>query len=338
MIRVLSLGAGVQSSALLLMSCKGILPKLDCAVFADTQYEPSAVYVHLEWLKIEAAKAGIPLHVISRGNIRSDALEFRQLRRSGPEGDRSFAPIPLFVLNPDGSQGKIRRQCTSEYKVEPIERFIRRRVLKLKPRQRAPKTVVVDQWMGISADESHRAKAPGKMKTVTRRGSMNLLGESPLLKIPQWLPLLWKTHSFPLLNLTLRPDRRSETVPFLGREFTRAQVIAWLSEHYPGRTFPRSACLCCPFRSNAEWKIMKEETPEDFEDACRFDEEARERPALGLPGELKAKMRKPIVGVPFVHRDMIPLRMVDLDSNGGSSFGVSCGSLFNETCEGMCGV
>ena len=83
---------------------------------------------------------------------------------------------------------------------------------------------------------------------------------------------------------------------------------------------------------------MKEETPEDFEDACRFDEEARERPALGLPGELKAKMRKPIVGVPFVHRDMIPLRMVDLDSNGGSSFGVSCGSLFNETCEGMCGV
>lgn len=35
MLRVLSLGAGVQSSVLLLMSCRGELPKLDAAVFAD---------------------------------------------------------------------------------------------------------------------------------------------------------------------------------------------------------------------------------------------------------------------------------------------------------------
>ena len=35
-LRVLSLGAGVQSTALLLMSCKGEIEKLDAAVFADT--------------------------------------------------------------------------------------------------------------------------------------------------------------------------------------------------------------------------------------------------------------------------------------------------------------
>lgn len=49
-LRVLSLGAGVQSTAVLLMSATGELPKLDAAVFADTQWEPKAVYEHLEWL------------------------------------------------------------------------------------------------------------------------------------------------------------------------------------------------------------------------------------------------------------------------------------------------
>lgn len=41
LLKVLSLGAGVQSSALLLMSCRGVLPRIDAAVFADTRFEPS---------------------------------------------------------------------------------------------------------------------------------------------------------------------------------------------------------------------------------------------------------------------------------------------------------
>ena len=40
--RVLSLGAGVQSSTLLLMACHGEL-ELDAAIFADTQWEPQWV-------------------------------------------------------------------------------------------------------------------------------------------------------------------------------------------------------------------------------------------------------------------------------------------------------
>ena len=35
---VLSLGAGVQSSTMAIMSAKGVLPKVDCAIFADTGY------------------------------------------------------------------------------------------------------------------------------------------------------------------------------------------------------------------------------------------------------------------------------------------------------------
>src|SRR5437764_521642 len=43
-LRVLSLGAGVQSTTVLLMAMRGeIRDKLDCAIFADTGWEPKAV-------------------------------------------------------------------------------------------------------------------------------------------------------------------------------------------------------------------------------------------------------------------------------------------------------
>ena len=74
MLKILSLGAGVQSTTLLLMSCKGELPKLDCAIFADTGWEPKAVYEHFDWLKPYAESCGIPVHVLKGGNIKEDAL------------------------------------------------------------------------------------------------------------------------------------------------------------------------------------------------------------------------------------------------------------------------
>ncbi|GAA5542298.1 MULTISPECIES: hypothetical protein [Brucella] len=51
-LRVLSLGAGVQSTMLALMAAHGeIGPMPDCAIFADTGWEPKAVYEHLAWLR-----------------------------------------------------------------------------------------------------------------------------------------------------------------------------------------------------------------------------------------------------------------------------------------------
>ena len=40
---VISLGVGVQSSTMLLMAAKGELPNVDCAIFADTGYEPKSL-------------------------------------------------------------------------------------------------------------------------------------------------------------------------------------------------------------------------------------------------------------------------------------------------------
>jgi len=48
-LRVLSLGAGVQSTTMALMAAHGeIMSMPNCAIFADTGWEPKAVYEHLE--------------------------------------------------------------------------------------------------------------------------------------------------------------------------------------------------------------------------------------------------------------------------------------------------
>ena len=61
--RVLSLGAGVQSTVLaLMMTAQRRIPPVlercgycrpDFAIFADTGWEPRSVYRHLDWLRSE---------------------------------------------------------------------------------------------------------------------------------------------------------------------------------------------------------------------------------------------------------------------------------------------
>lgn len=152
---ILSLGAGVQSTCVLLMSCRGVLPKLDHAIFADTQWEPANVYTHLDWLTAEAAKAGIAVHRVTAGNLREHAFEGK--KRATKDG-RHFVSLPFFVVNPDGSHGLVRRrQCTRDYKIRPIEKQIRV-LLGLKRGQRWPHGIAVKQWFGISADEANRVR------------------------------------------------------------------------------------------------------------------------------------------------------------------------------------
>ena len=113
---VLSLGAGVQSSVLLLMSCMGELPRLDAAIFADTRWETPAVYDHLEWLEMQAKTAGIPVYRVSAGSLPERVLAWQ----TGADDPRAEFLLPLHTAT-----GMMRRQCTTAYKIEPIEACIR---------------------------------------------------------------------------------------------------------------------------------------------------------------------------------------------------------------------
>lgn len=143
-IQTLSLGACIQSTALYLMACEDPKPWFDVAIFADTGWEPAEVYAHLTRLE---AVGTIPIRRVSSGNIRNDALD----------PAHRFASMPLFVKNPDGSDGMARRQCTSEYKLKPIKREVRR-LLNCPHPTPVPKGVHAQVAIGISTDEIGRVR------------------------------------------------------------------------------------------------------------------------------------------------------------------------------------
>ena len=96
------------------------------------------------------ATFSIPVRIVSAGNILDDALN----------PAHRFVSMPLHVLNPDGSRGLARRQCTGEYKISPIKKAARE-LLGYPHPKRVPQGVYIEQAIGISTDEFHRAKDSG---------------------------------------------------------------------------------------------------------------------------------------------------------------------------------
>lgn len=144
-LRVLSLGAGVQSTTLALMAARGEIEAPDCAIFADTGDEPAAVYEHLAWLMSPGV---LPFQIhIAKGD--------RSLRTALMAGDEDGARIPWHI----GAGGMGGRNCTRNWKITPIRRKIRE-LLGVGPRGYvAPGTV--ESWIGISTDEIVRIKPSG---------------------------------------------------------------------------------------------------------------------------------------------------------------------------------
>ena len=143
-LRVLSLGAGVQSTTLALMAAHGeIGPMPDCAIFADTGDEPAAVYDHLRWLT-SGNVLPFPVHIVSAGKL-SERLQ----------AGEDLARIPCHV----GAGGMSGRQCTRNYKLRPIRREVRR-LLGVGPRGYIAPSAV-EMWVGISTDEAIRMKPSG---------------------------------------------------------------------------------------------------------------------------------------------------------------------------------
>lgn len=145
-VRCISLGAGVQSSALALLAAEGRLGRIDAAIFADPRRELKATYAHLNRLEAEiAAVADFPIYRVSTGDIGADALD--------PE--HRFASMPLHILNPNGKPGMGRRQCTAEYKIKPIKRKVRELLGYPHPKA-IPGGVFAEMLIGFSRDEIGR--------------------------------------------------------------------------------------------------------------------------------------------------------------------------------------
>lgn len=162
---VLSLGAGVQSSALALMAARGEIGHMpDFAVFADTQAEPASVYEWLDWLEKQLP---FPVIRVTKGNLTDEILKVRVKEKSKYGDGITYlrTNIPVYGLMPSGDvKPALGRSCTADFKVAPILKEIRKRC----GITHGQKEITVTQWIGISYDEMQRMKLPSNRWTQHR--------------------------------------------------------------------------------------------------------------------------------------------------------------------------
>ena len=159
---VISLEGGVQSSVMALMASGGAFDRTpDCAIFADTKWEPPSIYDHLDWLE---GQPRFPLYVVDNGrSLREDVKAL-----TNHSGSPHYIDIPVYLKGRDRQDDGIgRRQCTDSYKISSIRRKVRE-LLGLKKRQRVSAGTAVELWLGISTDEAIRMK-PSRDRRITIR-------------------------------------------------------------------------------------------------------------------------------------------------------------------------
>lgn len=256
-IHIISLGAGVQSSCMALMAAAGeITPMPIKAIFADVQEsEPPSVK---KWLNYLESLLPFPLLRVSAGSL------FLDLQRACETGQR-VASIPAHTKGE--TDGILWRQCTAEYKLQPLQKAIR------DIRNGQPAIC----WIGISTDEISRCKESRIHGVINR----------------------W---------------------PLIEARMSRHDCLRWMKKNgFPKP--PRSSCFFCPYHSDAEWRRLREEEPDSFNAAVKLDE------------MIRTKMPK-IASKAYLHPSRKPLSKVDFSSE----FERGQLNMFNNECEGLCGV
>ena len=156
-LKILSCGAGMQSTALALMSCEnkkhGIvypeIPVYDLIVFCDMGWEPDWVYEQVEFIKTACEDCGITFKILET-DLYGDYIEKFGVRR--------VASIPFWSVDANGKKGKMRRQCTIDKKIVAIQKYVRYEILGYKFRQKCKKEDKGrhEMHIGFSKEEEHR--------------------------------------------------------------------------------------------------------------------------------------------------------------------------------------
>lgn len=283
-LRVLSLGGGTQSCALALMSAAGDLPKLDAIVFADTQGELPETYSYLDYLRSVVEPAGIPLHIVTAGNLEAALLGERMTVNPAP---------PAHLLRLDGKKGRVGAyKCSYDFKRRQVERQVKA----LCGPRGAWKKTTVEQWIGFSQDEIGRMKQADDCRCGHKRLGMDRQGKALRIHDPACSRCScqgfdpWLVNRWPLIGLGMK----------------RGDTIRWFAQHgHP--TPPRSACWFCPNSGNERWQSLRIGHPDLFERACVIDDTIRSVKDFKDHDAVEG-----LDGVPFLHSSLVPLRDADI--------------------------
>jgi len=134
--KILSCGAGMQSTALALISCEQTrsairhpeVPRYDAVIYCDLSIEPAWVPRQVMFIERACKDCGIPFYIL-QSNLYRDYME--------NFGYRRVSAMPFWTLDEEGNEGRIsRRSCTVDYKILMIQKFVRYQLLGYRPYQR----------------------------------------------------------------------------------------------------------------------------------------------------------------------------------------------------------
>lgn len=251
--KILSCGAGMQSTALALMSCANKLileekaqnfdftytqeiPIYDAILFCDLGLEPSWVINQVHFIKSACEWAEIPFYIIKSPLYEDYVDNF---------GKRRVVSIPFWSIDENGKRGKMMRNCTLDYKINLMIKFVRLNLLGYRKGQRIKSEDIKahEMHLGFSKEEERRCKEnPHKMFV----------------------------NKFPLVEMNL----------------TRVDNYAYIKEVW-GLDTKASACCFCPFHTNYFFAYIKENDKENHEKIVAFDEMLeREQPNTKIRSRL----------------------------------------------------
>lgn len=156
--KILSCGAGQQSTALALMSCDNVLvphkfplvPIYDAILFCDLGGERQWVYDQVAFLAQMCGLVGIPFYVLRDKNLKQDYLT--------NYGQSRVCTIPFWSLDANGKKGKMTRHCTIDYKIVQMQHFVRWQLLGYRKGERTrPEDIQAHEMhIGFTAEERQR--------------------------------------------------------------------------------------------------------------------------------------------------------------------------------------
>jgi hypothetical protein len=265
----LSLGAGLQSSTIVEMIVEGELSPIDAAIFADTGDEPQYVYDQVIYLRSRLATVDIPLITAQRNHMIKDIYHAKKRSVALPLFTKQTTTITGFGRSASRPTiGRLQRQCTKDYKIEPIWKEIRRLLLaKGMARQDNLSRIYpspgieAEIWLGISMDEAERIK-PNPVPHFHNR--------------------------WPLIELRM----------------TRNDCRQWLED----RGLPiaqKSSCIRCPFHDDAYYLEMQENRPDDWQTVVGWDHDLRNG-RLHLSATAKGQLYQHRQCIPLDEVDLQP--------------------------------
>ena len=162
-----------------------------------------------------------------------------------------------------------------------------------------------------------------------RRQVRKLLGLKPrqrggkVVAVEQWIGISIDEAS------RMKPSRHAyirHRWPLIEREISRRGCLDWMAAHGYGQP-PKSACTFCPYHNDALWQQMRRDDPASWDEANKIDQLVRHGVKDRTNGKRLSASRW------YLHRSCVPLDQVLFKGDNSRQT-----NLFENECEGMCGV